>query len=489
MGPSDLSQNFKLPYDILLYTFTFYVKNLLASSSKKIKSSDWLSFTHVCRCWRTAALESPTLWTEPDFRFPSIARETLKRSQSLSISLSIRASKDAKRQELAIDVLKEHFSRIADLNLSFSSPSALEAVLRVAVRPALSLHTLSLKAVCDEDMARVVLPDNFLGSVSAGLRRLAINGFSIPWNSKFLKDLTHFEVGLSSPDLSVSQLLQVLRRCPALESLKVWDCLFTTGDDAAPVELPRLSRLDLNAQMPVLVELVSVLKLPPSTRTQLGCSAGESEASPADMVHLLRPLLVSPETGKPTRDITALSFEWTAKHRILSCIAHNEIPSHVSSKEFFSLYFVFPTTTPPNLGEYVHNFLEATPISNLRLLRFGNVSISPPTIRLVSTLPKLQALDLESTAQTCAFFIQALGIQEDADQQKCPFPSLTVLRFSSVVFGSSQLELRSLLIKNVLSRRARGVGINALILVSCTGLLEEDLHELKVHVRAVLEEA
>ncbi|KAL0567486.1 hypothetical protein V5O48_014503 [Marasmius crinis-equi] len=493
---AQLSQSFQLPYDILLRIFTFYIKRLLTSgSSERTKPSEWLSFTHVCQYWRSAALESPTLWTEPDFRFPSIAHETLKRSQSLPISLTIRASEGAKLKELAIEMLKsEYFPRIAYLELCFSSPSALEAVLRVAVSPASSLHTLRLEGGYYAGMVRVLLPDNFLGGTSVGLRQLEMVGFSIPWNSTFLRDLTHFDVKLPSPDLSVSQLCRILRRCPALESLKLWNCLFTTGEDVAPVELPRICDLFLGASILVSIELLSILKVPPSAVVRL--SWEESEPSPADIDYLLRPLLVSSKIGKPTRDLMGLSFAWEVVEgfQFLTCLVFDEIPTLGNpSREFFALTFHFRTFPPPNLGPYVHTFLEGAPISALRFLHFGNLSILPLTARLVSTLPQLYNLDLDSTVQTCALLTQAFGIQaEDGIAQRpYPFPSLSTLRFYDVAFGSrppaSELELRSLLIQHLSSRRAHGAAIETLVLVSCKGFSEEDIRELKVHVGEVLE--
>ncbi|KAL0572649.1 hypothetical protein V5O48_009307 [Marasmius crinis-equi] len=489
--PERSSQIFKLPYDILLAIFRHHVRNL----RRKIEPLDWLSFTHVCRTWRAAALESPSLWTRPDFRFPNIAREMLKRSRSLPIALDICTLAVAKREELAIEALTEHLPRIAFLELPFSGP-VLERVLRVAVHPASSLHTLRLTNKYggnNGSALRVALPHNFLGGASARLRRLSVKGLLIPWNSTFLKDLTHFDVELpsvSTPDLSLSQLVQILRRCPALGTLNMWNCLYTANEDIPPADLPQLRELRVSTKFPVLIKLMSSLKLHPSTELHLSVDAkGGGVPSPEDMTHLVSLSLRSIERNNRRKKIKALSFE-RLQNGSLTCTAWRNIPSKElkTSRPFFTLSFLVLPNAPPDLREYVDAVLQAAPISKLLTLDLIQVSMLPRTIQLLSTLTKLEVLDLSlppSMHPCVTEFIGALGVRKRSDashsQQRTPFPSLQTLHLHNVEFGSYSraIALRSLFLKNLRSRRKRGVGNPKLVLTSCRGLSRRDIRKLR----------
>ncbi|KAL0568694.1 hypothetical protein V5O48_013286 [Marasmius crinis-equi] len=472
-------QNSKLPYDTLIFIFAFHVKNLLLASSKKIKPHEWLSFTHVCQSWRSAALHSRTLWTEPDLRFPTIAREMLKRSQSLPITLDFSASERARREELALELLKEHLERTAYLSLSLSAP-AMDRVLRSAVTPASSLRTLTL-SVYGEEATRIVLPNDFLGGTSASLQRLAVHGFFIPWNSAFLilKDLTHFAVTCpigSTPDLSLSQLAQVLRRCPALELLSLSNCVSLTSEDTPPVELTRLRHVGVGSKMPVLIELMATLKMPPTTSLKLGVVPGESHMLPAEITRLMTLTLGLPESGKPINEVTTLSF--AKEEGMFTCLAWDEVINRR-----FSLSFFYCSQHPPDFEEYVHTFLEAASISNLEMLHLSNVPISSRTVRLLSTLPRLDTVGL--SPECASTVIEALappvGTAGGGSQEGMPFSSLEVLHLHNVVFGPlpPEIELKSLLYKKLAARREGGVGLLGLRLKSCEGLSEEDIVRLE----------
>ncbi|KAL0573280.1 hypothetical protein V5O48_008673 [Marasmius crinis-equi] len=440
------------------------------------------------------ALESPSLWTKPDFRFPTIALETLKRtgSRPLSLMLNANLARDVVQQEeLAIEVLKGYLSQTASLEVKFPT-TALERILNTAVGPASLLHTLKLTNCIAIEAASITLPENFLGKASSGLRRLSVERFSIPWNSTFLKDLTHLEIispSGSTSDFSVSQLGQVLRGCPALEALSVCSCLSLTGEAIPPVELPKLCQMDVTATMPVLIKVMSSLKLPSSTERQLTVIIDES---PVDITRLLR-LSLSPEGEQPPKELAILSFRRTKESGSYAWSAWDEIPFQGFSKPSFILNFLVRSNfVPPDFGECMHTFLEVAPISNLLMLHLDNItSIPPRTIYLLSTLPKLAAFTLNACPGCESAVIEGLVHPEetggDASQPRLPFPSLISLDLSNVVFGPlpQGVELKSLLFRNLSFRSKRGARLARLGLTACEGLVKEDMDELKNLVRVV----
>ncbi|KAL0568693.1 hypothetical protein V5O48_013285 [Marasmius crinis-equi] len=156
---------------------------------------------------------------------------------------------------------------------------------------------------------------------------------------------------------------------------------------------------------------------------------------------------------------------------------------------FFSLQLPVPPTATADLVHHTDAFIRAASpptshsasLSALKTLRVKDVVLSSPTVRLLSKLNGVQALDL-STSQTLTPFLEELG-QCLGTEERFPFPSLVLLNLRNFAFGLNPPdipnELKIRMLESLSARINRGRGIIALTLESCEGFLEEEIDVIR----------
>ncbi|TCD63542.1 hypothetical protein EIP91_005288 [Steccherinum ochraceum] len=268
----------RLPGEILVEIFNFCRQISLPSYC-------WFRVSHVCRRWRQVALDSPFLWTCIGLHNAGYVLACIERSRGMPLSVTFRPSKQPPDGRFA-DILAPEMSRITSLDVE-TPGCMLENMLEpdAHTRPLPFDKVTSLRIAESQSTSQSSLPtvggpsyfDSFLASLPCHPHTLKLHGLKIPRNPALFS--THLVVlQLSQPhgthDLSVSELLYALQRCPSLEDLKLLYTGPSFGAVAGPtpeLELPKLKSLKVlqRQYIPTVDTLARVLVLPFDTRVHI----------------------------------------------------------------------------------------------------------------------------------------------------------------------------------------------------------------------------
>ncbi|KAL0572369.1 hypothetical protein V5O48_009604 [Marasmius crinis-equi] len=224
---------------------------------------------HVCCFWRTIAINTPTMWSKPDFRRPKLAREAIKHSKSTP--LDIEWTSMLSDIDLLLETL-EHASSISNLELRCSL-SDLTYLLSTLTRPVPSIRSVCLE--CQGiDICR--LPNNLLVRDTPLLRHFESRGCDIPWGSPIFGNLTTFSIVRSTtPDstTSLEQVASTLQAMAALEVVELSDFLPLHSNVALAqnmsIVLPRLKRMKLRSRGMAIATLLHRMSFPDTTLIDL----------------------------------------------------------------------------------------------------------------------------------------------------------------------------------------------------------------------------
>ncbi|KAK1226472.1 hypothetical protein PQX77_010556 [Marasmius sp. AFHP31] len=256
----------RLPVEILGRILTFSGTDTYPTSRPKYPSA-----MSVCRLWRAVAMDTPTMWSKPNFYWPKWVRETMKYSKS--IPLDVQWTSYSVPEQRQLDVLfevVEECSRVASLDFVSRSAPDLTTLLSKMVSPAPHIHFTRLETVYESDF--FMIPVNFLGEDAPRLTHFQIKGCNVPWGSPILRNLTTLSIGRANFNGTGSSLEDVsatLQAAPMLETVDLSDFLPSTASISLPrdtkIDLPRLKRLHLSSRGMVVATLLHHMSFPTST--------------------------------------------------------------------------------------------------------------------------------------------------------------------------------------------------------------------------------
>ncbi|KAF5314485.1 hypothetical protein D9619_011762 [Psilocybe cf. subviscida] len=224
----------RVPPEILLQIFVAVTEN----GEWPADSTQCIPVTHVCRQWRSIALNAPALWSNLLSDNVAWTMAMLDRSKASPLTVSIHSSD-------AIPVLK-HLSRIRSLTIEHWSADDLQK-LRVFIEENASvapqLEVLSLSSVSNSPWS---LPSTTFQQADR-LKDLFLDGIQIDWTySPFFRHLTKLRLQtiLYDGQPTWRELITALDQMPALESLFIDNMLpkvtFDAALDAVSAYLPSL---------------------------------------------------------------------------------------------------------------------------------------------------------------------------------------------------------------------------------------------------------
>ena len=230
----------RLPVELLQNIFLFLARLYVSDIDHYPSSSrpGWITITHVCRYWRSAALGLNELWSSitPGLSL-SWARAMMERSAQLPLHVDIHISTSSTDglHPLAASELLFAASRIRTLRLIGLRIDILRVLDRL--RSPSPLKALELSIV--DSGSLVELPETLFGGKAPHLRCLtftADTGVRAPlWLLKGIAEFT------TSADVSLPEMLEVLREMPRLEVLRVQHCRAVWEEAEGPGPAPRVA--------------------------------------------------------------------------------------------------------------------------------------------------------------------------------------------------------------------------------------------------------
>jgi hypothetical protein len=274
----------QLPLELLQRTFLALVDLYYGKPLSSWGSPSWINITHVCRYWRSAALDLRELWSRitPDVPIRWL-QAMIERSAPLPMTI-INIINDTPtplepqgvKSLPASELLSTSASRIRSLSLVGRNADVLNALNRLC-RPS-PVESLILVLVSFGDP--VNLPESLFGGDAPHLRRLdftSVPHICVPlW---LLANITHFT---NNVFVSLDRLLETLDAMPQLEVLCIartynrLDSRDLDLDQHLPLlprtKLPRLSLLSIRDNIPSSFLLLSSwIDGPPTLRRNFYC--------------------------------------------------------------------------------------------------------------------------------------------------------------------------------------------------------------------------
>jgi len=239
---------------------------------------DWITVTHVCRHWRSAALGLHELWSSITPGLSMLwAQAMMERSAPLPIRIDLRISTSSTDglHPLAASELLFTASRIHTLRLVGLRADILRVLDRLRSPSPLKALNLSIY----DSGPPVDLPETLFGTKAPYLRRLTFAADAcIRAPLWLLAGITEFTTGA---DITLPEMLDALRAMPQLEVLRVHHCRAVWEDDAAAgqgqgigaasvVVLPHLRLISFRDTTPRrFVLLAQRIDAPPTVRRHL----------------------------------------------------------------------------------------------------------------------------------------------------------------------------------------------------------------------------
>lgn len=294
LGPSIVD---RLPTEILGLVFTLLWLETKPHPQLDIETWPWyhpihssvVYISHVCRRWRSVALDLPVLWSRLDDRVPARMRAFLQRSRTLPISLSacLTVSLRGTSACLVESIPQSSYRRLQRLDVRLEAADIF-TLPRLSFQAPL-LQVLTLQCVIYKHVEIVHHPILFQ-SETTSLKAMALLHIRhwLPGNR--FPNLIHLNISyFFIEELPLTVLTHLLANTPRLESLhlgQVWSYALFDLDLArppAPVPLPHLRTLSSScAPLQAMSALISTLVLPKAIRIRIHAAPVQQHTTARD---------------------------------------------------------------------------------------------------------------------------------------------------------------------------------------------------------------
>ncbi|KAF4606057.1 hypothetical protein EYR38_000102 [Pleurotus pulmonarius] len=266
---ADCSKTRKIPTELLAAIF-----GALDCNASHSYYRHWIVATHVCRTWRNAALNDPTLWADFTFLPRKWIPEVLARSKTALLRVRHRDPQGAELTSF-FDYIVEHPERIKRLEIERG------AFVNRLTKPAPCLEYLSVDT-------EVPFPPDFLGGVAPRLRTVRCRDLppEASWLSNvtrlgckqvcleaaYMSKLTSLELswgwapldatGRAIERMGIDGLLSALENIPSLQHLEL--CCpngAAPSSRPAPIHLPHLRDITLHFAKPEMADIFNHLSV------------------------------------------------------------------------------------------------------------------------------------------------------------------------------------------------------------------------------------
>ncbi|KAF8498176.1 hypothetical protein F5888DRAFT_1906452 [Russula emetica] len=268
-----------LPPEILARVFHLLVLEELPFSGRG--NLGWIRVTHVCRHWRQVGLDDSSLWARigGTLMNKKWISEMLARAKNAPLDIEFNGVASSSRGALLW--IHPHPSRTRQFRFHIRSMLHSDSVREMFSWEAPALEHFELKVSAHSPVTFRDLGENMLFKGHAPrLRTFSLSQVVIPWSLIPRGQLTQLKIACPNLEIDhpgvLSQLIDLLVNCPALEILALESCLpsqLTESPHVRTIHLPHLSRLRLCGSASRIMNMLKVLKLPSSTTLHLDCTS------------------------------------------------------------------------------------------------------------------------------------------------------------------------------------------------------------------------
>ncbi|KAI9064010.1 hypothetical protein FKP32DRAFT_1570692, partial [Trametes sanguinea] len=425
----------------------------------------WLSVAHVCRVWRSIALDTPRLWSNIVLTRPEVDREVLARSKKAPLWISANVLHPEDERATMLNTIMEDATRLKELHLT-GPARALQSLCAKWTNRADALESLSLNSAY-----RLFDHASFFATPPLTSNLFSGHVLVIDARNEFSDragDFSHF--------------LDALDNMQSLVKLSLTDALPRLPEEVASisavqrtVRLPRLRALELHAEAIDSARLLRHLVLPRDVKLKL---TARTERGSEDFVQALSDQLAQANhlltVRLERRSISQVHLRgWRSVIKSHDPMYDNDPEPEVN---------VYLDTTP--FGQSVHNL-----VANAKFLSHTQRLIIEPTSRnwywrlLFAQAPELRELSLIAEADDG--FLPALSailssIPSEDDDVDCPH--LHTLELYGARFGCSHSDHESRWLEDLLewliARCNAETPIQKLVLRMCINADDEDVGRL-----------
>ncbi|KZV70300.1 hypothetical protein PENSPDRAFT_734790 [Peniophora sp. CONT] len=480
-----------LPAELLALIFWHLVmlhpherQGYIRHPARPLEALDWISISHVCRRWRTIALDSPGLWCRLYYPRMGPAYDIFKR-RSKNLPLFVKGSLDngnaLDADESFVASLLDQRHRIQELHLYDMYMDALSRLLSGFTGPLPHVTSLSLSCFARADGEDLLkLPDNIFIE-SPRLEYLRLVGVEFPSNTGSpslrtldytakTQDLYFFEPPRSHAD--IAGIVNTLRQMPALHTLYLNlmepPANSTIASSLESCSLPHLTDLVLSSDRIASSLIWAQLRLPSFTRISIRNTKciGRGAESESRIVSLWEKHLASCFFPSALHITTGATHRGRNERLSLGICKWREPGSNVSQLLTGDRPLLDLRLGLPSRIAFLKNLLPRLPVNSTRKLKLtinGDGGWDQATVRDLF-LPMRSVTYLQLAQDDANIVLEAL-IPARSDQptpnDDTLFPALTHLRCVDMSFKNDahvgmQSQCGSDALSRVLETRSTG---------------------------------
>lgn len=487
-----LAQISCLPSEVLAQIFNAYA----ISEHDPHLHGRWVRVTHVCSHWRQVALAYPSLWSHIATSRPYEAREFLLRSKAAPLKVAVDfadlfVDKHAPDTESLTHLVLEELPRIRELEIrvTVSTFQRLDGYLTLLNISAPRLEKLGFH--CSPRYSGNLLPTSLLLGCYPALRSLSLSRHWTSWDSPIFHGLSELHLSHIPPMFRpcVSELLSILRSCPALEDLHLEAAgpendRSASAPSASSVNLPFLRQLNLAMDASSCADLLHRLILPAEVAWTIACPLYPMNLN-------INPHIVVPRKAHEAMTCKSLCATFSVGHMdVRAWVCSVSRPGLLTQT---SLSLGLPGFHFDALGALIEasHWSEATLFRVELINRGGGFGCEAYWSKVLAAVPNLRTLKVINAsaiqdAQTEEGLMKALMAPSTSGMLKTYLcPNLSRLKLVKFTFSSCRPSSMEVLQDCLNLRKKHHMPLKELELGECIGLVSEDIQRLKGSVGEV----
>jgi hypothetical protein len=263
----------QLSHDVLAYTFAFVgSESFLPATSfptvdnpspRPAPPAHYLAFSQVCRNWREIALGTPALWNHPLFDHPELGVLMLERARNSPLTVNwpphrverrqaidrlarthTGASNDLSQEPKFVDAFNDHVAQISSLDLRLQEDEIKE-ICDLVFSTSKMLRKAHLHCIFQGRFDPAFVMDYGKSFVAASLQELHLLDcyLHLPSSAMLCIVTLEIQISLSGLPVTMHEILDLLSRTPALESLHLDGAIGTIPSNRAKNDAVSLAQL------------------------------------------------------------------------------------------------------------------------------------------------------------------------------------------------------------------------------------------------------